>query len=637
MTFSHLNPGLRSAPRRTVIPGCFFEGWVANSNPGQKSSPPMEDFDMKFPYGICDFKKIVTKDYFYCDRTGCIPLLEKGEYLLFIRPRRFGKSLLLSTLFNYYDVARADEFDRLFGHLEIGKNPTPLHNRYFILQWDFSCVDPFGDVEDIRKSLHDHINSCIDAFIMYYRDYLTEDVRVDRANAISSIQSLMAVARKSGHKVYLLIDEYDNFANQVMMGVQQDKQKRYEALVFEEGPLRTLFKAVKSSTSDSLFDRIFITGVSPVVMSDITSGYNIAKNIYLNPVYNDLCGFRPEEVASATGAVIDACNLPEIEKMNAISMIQTWYNGYKFAPDAAETVYNPTLALYFLDALLESGKFPTEMLDENMAADDAKLDYIARIPGGGQLLLDLVHENAEVVVTALAKRFGIRDLMNASGKDNAFLVSFLYYFGVLSQNTITPQGKLVLKVPNLVMRKLYVERLAELLLPNPLVRDEGKLAAEKVYQYGDIGPLCTFVEQKYFKVFHNPDYRWANELTVKTAFLTLLYNDILYIMDSESEVGRQRVDLTMIIRPDMRRFTILDVLIEFKYVTLADAGVSGKEARELTVESLQSLPPMQQMMTEAAEQVREYGRILEERHGNLRLGRFAVVALGFKRIWAREV
>ncbi len=592
---------------------------------------------MKFPYGICDFKKIVTQGFFYCDRTGCIPLLEKGEYLLFIRPRRFGKSLLLSTLFNYYDVARADEFEKLFGHLEIGKNPTSSHNQYFMLRWDFSCVEPFGDVGDIRRSLHHHINSSIEGFLKYYGDYNIQGVKLDSDDAISSIQSLISSVRETRRPVYLLIDEYDNFANQVMMGVQQNKQKRYEALVFEEGPLRTLFKAVKASTTESLFDRIFITGVSPVVMSDITSGYNIAKNIYLNPIYNDLCGFRSEEVVAAASAVTEACNLPETERMNAISMIQTWYNGYKFAPEAAEAVYNPTMTLYFLDALLESCKFPAEMLDENLAADGAKLDYIAQIPGGRQLLLDMVHENAAVVVTALAKRFGIRDLMNASGKDNAFMVSLLYYFGILSQDTITPQGKLVLKVPNLVMRKLYVERLAELLLPNPGVRDEGKLAAEQVYQYGDICPLCSFVEQKYFKVFHNPDYRWANELTVKTAFLTLLFNDILYIMDSEAKVGRHRVDLTMIIRPDMRRYTILDILIEFKYVTLSDAGLSGKEARELADEALQSLQTMQKAMAEAVEQATEYGRILEARHGELRLRRYAVVALGFERIWAREV
>ena len=592
---------------------------------------------MKFPYGICDLKKIVTQGFFYCDRTGCIPLLEKGEYLLFIRPRRVGKSLLLSTLYSYYDVARADEFDRLFGHLEIGKSPTPLHNRYFMLQWDFSCVDPFGDTADIRRSLHNHINSSIEAFLKYYRNYDIQDVRMHPDDAISSLESLISSVRMTGRPIYLLIDEYDNFANQVMMGVQQDKQKRYEALVFEEGPLRTLFKVIKSSTRHSMFDRMFITGVSPVVMSDITSGYNIAENIYPDPQFNDLCGFTQQEVRRAVGDVADACGLGPENGTEALNMMETYYNGYKFSPDAADTVYNPTLVLYFLKAFYQSCKYPRDMLDDNLSADGAKLDFIAQIPGGAQLLLDLVHENAAVVVTALAKRFGIRDLLSAAGKDNAFMVSLLYYFGVLTIDALTTEGELTLCVPNVVMQKLYVERLALLLLPDPQERDEGKLAAKALYQKGNIEHLCEFVEQKYFKVFHNPDYRWANELTVKTAFLTLLYNDILYIMDSEAEVGRQRVDLTMIIRPDMRRFTILDILIEFKYVSLADAGLSGKEACELTVETLQSLPKMQQAMADAVEQARDYAQLLEARHGNLRLRRYAVAALGFERIWAQEV
>jgi len=592
---------------------------------------------MKFPYGVCDFKEIVMQNYFYCDRTGCIPLLENGKYLLFIRPRRFGKSLLLSTLFNYYDVASVDEFDRLFGHLEIGRNPTPLHNRYFMLQWDFSCVDPFGDVANIRRSLHNHINNSIEDFLKYYRNFDIQGVRMYPDDAIASLESLISSVRTTGRPIYLLIDEYDNFANQVMMGVQQNNQRRYEALVFEEGPLRTLFKVIKSSTRHSLFDRMFITGVSPVVMSDITSGYNIAENIYADPLLNDLCGFTHAEMEKAVRDVVNACGLNPDQASEVISLIQTYYDGYRFAPETAETIYNPTLALYFLKAFYQTCKYPREMLDDNLSADGAKLDYISQIPGGSQLLLDLVHENAAVVITSLAKRFGIRDLLNDAGKDKAFMVSLLYYFGVLSQDTITPQGKLLLKVPNLVMRKLYVERLAELLLPDSGIRDEGKLAAEQVYQYGDIAPLCNFVERKYFTVFHNPDYRWANELTVKTAFLTLLYNDTLYIMDSEAEVGRQRVDLTMIIRPDMRRFTILDILIEFKYVSLADAGLSGKQAQALSEEALQSLPGMRQAMTEATGQAVDYGRILETRHGNLRLRRYAVVALGFERIWACEV
>jgi hypothetical protein len=382
---------------------------------------------------------------------------------------------------------------------------------------------------------------------------------------------------------------------------------------------------------------MFITGVSPVVMSDITSGYNIAENIYADPLLNDLCGFTHAEMEKAVRDVAEACGLNSHDVEEVSNLVQTYYNGYQFAPDSAQTLYNPTHALYFLKAFYQTCKYPREMLDDNLSADGAKLDYIAQIPGGSQLLLDLVHENAVVVVSALSKRFGIRDLMNTAGKDNAFMLSLLYYFGVLTIDALTAEGELCLRVPNVVMQKLYVERLAELLLPDPQERDEGKLAARTLYQKGNIEPLCDFVERKYFTVFHNPDYRWANELTVKTAFLTLLYNDILYIMDSEAEVGRQRADLSMIIRPDMRRFTILDILIEFKYVSLADAGLSGKAARELTVAALQSLPPMQKMMTEAVDQAREYGRILESRHGNLRLRRYALVALGFERLWAQEI
>ena len=176
-----------------------------------------------------------------------------------------------------------------------------------------------------------------------------------------------------------------------------------------------------------------------------------------------------------------------------------------------------------------------------------------------------------------------------------------------------------------------------MLLPEPAVRDEGKHAAQKLYQKGDMQPLCDFAEEKYFKVFHNPDYRWANELTVKTAFLTLLYNDFLYVMDTETELDRRYADLTMIIRPDARRFTIFDILIEFKFVKLKTAGLSGTQARELSQTELRNLEPMKVQMADAKKQVKDYADVLEKRHGNLRLRKYAVVSLGFERIWWEEV
>jgi hypothetical protein len=587
---------------------------------------------MKFPYGICDFNKIITKGYFYCDRTDRIRMLEEmGDSLLFLRPRRFGKSLLLSMLLNYYDVACADRFEKLFSKLLIGKNPTRLHNKYFVLEWDFSCVDPSGSAEDIKKALYNQINVSIEGFKIYYEDYIDREIKINPDDALSSITSLISVVRKTPYPIYLLIDEYDNFANEVMMGVRR-KKNIYEALVYEEGPLKTLFKVIKASASKSLFDKTFITGVSPVVMSDITSGYNIAKNIYFDPDLNDLCGFTKKEVKNAIKKIAIKCQLDEKKAKISLDIMRTYYNGYSFSYEADEYVYNPTLAIYFLEKLNKQCKYPREMLDENLATDHAKLEYISKIKKGRQLILELVENDNKIIISQLAKRFGIQRIISDTSKDVTFMASFLYYFGVLTMAGETELGKLILKVPNLVTQGLYFERIREMLLPDPSERDDGVLAAEKLYQ-GNIKPVSEFIEQRFFKIFSNRDYRWANELTVKTAFLTLLYNDILYIMDSEKEIDRKFTDLTMIIRPDMRRFKIFDILLEFKFVTLKDAKLTGEQAKELSISELKAIPDMSAKMKEAKERLEQYGDALESKYENLRLKRYAVVSLGFERLW----
>ncbi len=592
---------------------------------------------MKFAYGVSDFRKIVTEGRFYKDRTDKIALIEEhGEYLLFLRPRRFGKSLLLSMLANYYDIAKKEEFEKNFGHLKIGKNPTPLHNKFFILRWDFSCVDPTGNAEQIKRALHDHINERIKRFISDYDDHFDyANIGIDKENAISSIESLITAINKTGHLIYLMIDEYDNFANQVMMGIRR-KENIYEALVFEEGPLRTLFKAIKSSTTDSVFDRIFIVGVSPVVMSDITSGYNIGKNIYLEPEFNDLCGFTENEIEDTIEKIGEKCKIEEEGRRKTLAMMRSYYNGYKFSHSAEDHVYNPTLAIYFLDAFQRHCKAPDNMLDSNLATDDAKLVYISQMPKGTRLLLDIVEKGSHNIEELLADRFGINDMLNDQTRDKAFMASFLYYFGVLTIGGKTEIGESILKVPNSVIKRLYAEKIKMMLLPDPSVRDDGKDAAKIFYAKGDIDQLCEFVEKRYFKVFNNRDYRWGNELTVKTAFLTLLYNDMLYMMDSEHEAFGGYSDLTMIIRHDMRKYKIFDILLEFKYVKLKDVNMTREEAQALSKEELAAIPAMREKMNKAKEQLKKYGDELAEKHRNLRLIRFAVVSLGFERIWAEE-
>lgn len=237
---------------------------------------------IKFPYGIGDFEKIITEDYFYIDRTDRIRLIEKlGETLLFLRPRRFGKSLLLSILENYYDVTKADRFEELFGHLAIGQQPTPSHNQYIILRWNFSLVDPHGELEAIQKSLYDHLNSGIYACARWYADLLPYNVQIDRSNALFSLESLLAAVRASSYKLYLLIDEYDNFANEVLMAGRAASTTRYQTFIEGEGMLKTVFKTNKAGTEGRGIDQVFLAGVSPIVMSDVTSGFNIFENLSL--------------------------------------------------------------------------------------------------------------------------------------------------------------------------------------------------------------------------------------------------------------------------------------------------------------------------------------------------------------------
>jgi hypothetical protein len=222
-----------------------------------------------FPYGNSNFHKIRTSGMLYLDRTWAIPALESAaEQLVFLRPRRFGKSLLLSTLANYYDINTASEFETLFGGLAVGNNPTPEHNQYLILRWDFSKVSGQGNIEQIKQNLFEHINTAMREFVEKYRSILTTTPTIIADNGIASFDSLAGVVKNSGHTIYLLIDEYDNFANEVLVH-DAGNTRRYYDLLESEGIVKTLFKVVKGSVSEGKISRVFITGVSPLVLSDI--------------------------------------------------------------------------------------------------------------------------------------------------------------------------------------------------------------------------------------------------------------------------------------------------------------------------------------------------------------------------------
>lgn len=583
---------------------------------------------MQFPYGIADFYAAITEGYFYVDRTDRIALVEQaGKQLLLLRPRRFGKSLWLSTLENYYDLAKTNDFTKLFGHLKIGQNPTPRHNRYFIMKWNFSLVDPQGDAAAISQALHRHINSSVEAFIARYQQQLLHPISIHPTDALHSFASVLAAVRQSEYKLYLLIDEYDNFANEVLVS-QQQGLNRYQELIGGEGAIKTVLKAVKAAAEGQGLDRVFMTGVSPVVLADITSGYNVVENISLKPAYADLCGFHEEEIK----AVLNQLVAPA-QQGDALALMRTFYNGYNFAGRAGSgLVYNPTLALYFFKELAETGQYPEQMLDSNLAMDRSRIQYVGNLPYGRRLIEEALNSQQSVTIPQLSDRFGV-EMMLMTPKDHGFLASLLYYFGVLTYFGHDDMGNLQLVVPNLVVRKLYVERMQEMLLPGYELTEQRLAAAQRFYGWGELEPLCDFIEQSYYPALDNRDLRWANELVVKTAFLTVLFNDLVYITDSETAIAKGYADLSLIIRPDRRQYKLLDHVLEFKYLALGELGLSSEQVAAMAREELVKLPKVQAKLQEAENQLAGYQRTLEQAYGDkLRLRTHAVVGLGLTRL-----
>ncbi len=589
----------------------------------------------KLPYAIANFLTIREENYLYVDRTAYIRQLEdlSARSLLFVRPRRFGKSLWLNVLNRYYDAALTNRFEEIFGGLDIGRNPTPLHNTYFVLEWDFSRIDPRGTVDEIAARMNETLNSVIEEFLSYYDELLTYPVTM-KPQAINTLGNLLGSIAKTPYKLYLLIDEYDNFANEVMAR----DEETYKGLVQKEGPLKTLYKGIKEFMKRTPLDRMFITGVSPVVMSDITSGANIFTNIYLDSDFNALCGFTKQEVYEMADTAAQTCDLDTAAIDEVMQMMEVWYNGFLFSEEGGERVYNPTLVWYFLNRFITSCKYPRRMLDSNLAADEGKLEYLGRIVTGRQTVMNVLQTDAPLIINALSDRFTLTSLLDRVAQDDTFIGSYLYYVGMLTIAGTDAQGRIQLIPPNLVMKKLYIEQVLRFLLPTGMERNAAQHAVDSVIVDEEFQPLVTFVERKIFPVFSNRDYKWMNEFAVKMAFTTLLFNDITHAIFSEPELSRGYADLCLTLRPDARQYKLFDMLFEFKYVSLDTLNLSGEQVRTMPDDELLKKTPVKNAFKDAQDQLDRYASALQQRFGEqLRLKTYRVVSIGFERLFGEEI
>ncbi len=409
----------------------------------------------RVPYGVSDFVNVMERNQYYVDKTMYIPQLEdQADNLFFIRPRRFGKSLFLGMLHAYYDCRTKDKFQKWFGNLWIGQHPTPLLGRYQVLHLDFSQVG--GKIEDLEKNFDTYCRVKFDSFVDIYREFYSEEFikKVETATyATDKLTLINDESKKLGYPLYLIIDEYDNFTNTVL---NELGEKVYWAITHAEGFYRDIFKKFKGS-----FERIFITGVSPVTLDDVTSGFNIGWHISTKEEFNQMLGFSTEDVREMFTYYQQAGKIPADCDIEAIiSEMKPWYDNYCFSKRALETqsrVFNCDMVIYYLRNYISRGEGPKEMIDPNTKTDYNKMKRLIqldKLDGDRKGVIRTIAETGEIVCN-LYETFPANQITNPD-----IFPSLLFYYGMLTIKD-TLGSLLVLAIPNNNVRKQYYGFLLE--------------------------------------------------------------------------------------------------------------------------------------------------------------------------------
>ena len=409
----------------------------------------------RLPYGINDFEAVIEQNQYYVDKTMYLPLLEnQPSNIIFIRPRRFGKSIFLSMLHAYYDCSKKKKFQTLFGDLWVGKHPTPLQGRYQVLHLDFSYVG--GSIDKLEENFDMYLRVKLDGFMRIYQEFYLTDFKEKFFKTDSATEKLALLQDETATKgipLYLIIDEYDNFTNTVL---NEQGEKVYWAITHADGFYRDVFKKFKG-----MFERIFITGVSPVTLDDVTSGFNIGWHISTKPEFNQMLGFSLEEVRKMFAYYKEVGGIPatsDIEVM--IDEMKPWYDNYCFSEDALKNqskVFNCDMVIYYLRNYMDRGEAPKQMIDPNTMTDYNKMKKLLqldKLDGDRKGIIRTIAETGQIV-TSLENTFPASRLTNPQT-----FTSLLFYYGMLTIKD-TFGDMLILGIPNNNVRKQYYGYLLE--------------------------------------------------------------------------------------------------------------------------------------------------------------------------------
>lgn len=521
----------------------------------------------RIPYGVSDFVDIIKRNQYYVDKTMYIPKLEEeADSLFFIRPRRFGKSLLLSMMCAYYDINQSDRFEELFGKLWIGSHPTPYRGKFQVLFLDFSKIG--GDIKDLKENFNNYCNIRLDNFIeRYKRAYRPEIVEKIKSasTVVDKLNMIDTEAKDANMQLYLIIDEYDNFTNVVL---NEHGEKVYWALTHAKGFYREIFKMFKG-----MFTRIFMTGVSPVTLDDLTSGFNIGWHISTKPAFNQMLGFSTEDVREMFEYFKSAGKVrPDCDVESVIAEMKPWYDNYCFSEDALRTqsrVFNCDMVLYYLRNYMETGESPRQMIDPNTKTDYNKMKKLLQLDKLGGNRKGVIYEIAEQgeIISNLETTFPAETLTNPK-----MFVSLLFYYGMLTIKG-THGSRLMLGIPNNNVRKQYYEYLLE------QYEEKASLDTNQLEDYfydmaydGKWHDALQFLADSYAKVSSVRDGIEA-ERNIQGFFMAYLNLNAYYMTAPELELNHGYCDFFLL--PDLTHYASKHCyILELKLIPKKEKGMS---------------------------------------------------------------
>ncbi len=414
----------------------------------------MEQQVKQVPYGVADFATVIEQNLYYVDKTMFIPELEKQpRNLFFIRPRRFGKSIFLSMLYSYYDCTQSHKFQSLFGNLWIGQHPTPLQGKYQVLFLDFSQIT--GNIDKLETKFNSYLSINLDAFVRQYSEYYQAEMEeiLAQEDFEEKMELIFKAAKAHQYHLYLIIDEYDNFTNVIL---NERGENVYHAITHADGFYRDVFKKFKGN-----FERIFMMGVSPVTLDDVTSGFNISWNISIKPEFDEMLGFSTTDVVEMLTYYKEHGSIPADSDIDAIvNDMKPWYDNYCFAEEALKKktrMFNCDMVLYYLRNYMDNGCSPRQMIDPNTRTDYGKMKKLLqfdKLDGERKGIIRKIAEE-EQIVTQLYESFSAYQIPKAE-----IFPSLLFYYGMLTIKG-TRGSKLILGIPNNNVRKQYYGYLEE--------------------------------------------------------------------------------------------------------------------------------------------------------------------------------